>query len=237
MGASLARLLVRDGCRVALVARRTDELALLADSLNAPKGPNGEPNAIWAAHDVKNADDVPALFQQLCRDLGGLDVIFYATGIQPRITPTEYDWEKDEATVQINFLGAVAWLNQAARRFDAMQSGTIVGISSVAGDRGRVGYPVYGATKAALNAYLESLRNRLGTKGVRVVTVKPGPVDTPLTHGMDKLPLLISSDEAARQILQAAESGAHTAYVPGVWRLIMAIVRAIPSAVFQKLKF
>ena len=227
----------RTGAKWRLLPAAPTNLASLRIASTCGKGRAESQTRFLPPMTCDNADEVPALFQQLCRDLGGLDLIVYAAGIQPRITPTEYDWEKDEATVAVNFLGAIAWLNQAARRFDTMQSGTIVGISSVAGDRGRVGYPVYGATKAGFNAYLESLRNRLGTKGVRVVTVKPGPVDTPLTRGMDKLPLLISSDEAARQILQAARDGAHTVYVPGVWRLIMAIVRAIPSTVFQKLKF
>lgn len=232
MGADLARLLAENNCRVALVARRENELSALAHSINEKAG--GE-RAIWAAHDVRNGSEVPALFQSLCRELGGLDLIVYAAGIQPRITPTEYDFSKDEAVVAVNLLGAMAWLNEAAQRFAVAQSGTIVGISSVAGDRGRQGYPAYGASKAGVTTYLESLRNRVGRLGVRVVTIKPGPVDTPLTRGMDKLPLLISSEDAARQILRAAERGAHTAYVPGIWRPLMSLIRAVPSALFQKL--
>lgn len=230
MGAELVRQLTAQGCRVALVARRENELKQIAGTVSASAGA-----PLVYTHDVTCYEEVPALFQQICRDLGGLDLIIYASGVMPRITPEEYNFEKDRQTVEVNFLGAIAWLNQAAERFGRAGSGTIVGISSVAGDRGRGGYPVYGASKAALNAYLESLRNRIGKLGVNVVTAKPGPVQTPMTEGMT-MPLMISPQEAAQSILSAARSGATNAYVPWKWRPIMFIIRHIPSAVFQKMK-
>ena len=135
----------------------------------------------------------------------------------------------------MNVLGAVAWLNEAAQRFTRARAGTIVGLSSVAGDRGRRGNPVYCASKAALDTYLESLRNRLGRLGVAVVTVKPGPVATSMTAGRNQVPFLVSAEEAARQILAAARRGARVAYVPAKWRPIMYVIRHIPSVVFQRL--
>jgi len=232
MGAEMARQLATQGCRVALVARREAELRVLADSLN---GPDGEPRALWYAHDVHCYAEVPALFQQICRDLGGLDLLVYAAGVMPRITDDEYTFDKDRAMIEVNVLGAIAWINEAAQRFQADGRGTIVGIASVAGDRGRRGQPVYCTSKAALDTYLEAIRNRVGRSGVRVVTIKPGPVDTPMTRGLDKLPLLIPADEAARQILAAAARGQRVSYVPAKWRPIMAIIRSIPSPLFQKL--
>jgi decaprenylphospho-beta-D-erythro-pentofuranosid-2-ulose 2-reductase len=242
MGEELARQLAARGSRVALVARRADELARLAAEINeAPTASSSStdstdfPRALTYPHDVRSYDDVPALFQTICRDLGGLDLIIYAAGVMPRILPDEYDFEKDRAMMEVNVLGAAAWLNAAARRFQAAGGGTIVGISSVAGDRGRRGQPVYCASKAALDTYLESLRNRLGQYGVRVVTIKPGPVATPMTRDLGKLPLLINAPDAARQILTAAARGRRVAYIPWKWRPIMAIIRAIPSPLFQKL--
>jgi decaprenylphospho-beta-D-erythro-pentofuranosid-2-ulose 2-reductase len=232
IGREIARQLTAGGCRVALVARREGELRQLADQANE-RGP-GE--ALVYAHDVTCAEEVPALFQQVCRELGGLDAIFYTAGVMPRISPDEYTFEKDRLNVEVNFLGAIAWLNEAALRFGRAGEGTIVGVSSVAGDRGRGGYPVYGATKAALNAYLESLRNRVGRLGVRVVTVKPGPVRSPMTEGMGALPMMISTEQAARRIIAAARAGKNVAYVPWAWRPIMAIIRMIPSFVFQRMK-
>lgn len=232
MGAEVARLLAAGGCRVAIVARREADLEALAEELNRGAA---EPRALAYAGDVTEAGAVPPLFQQICRDLGGLDIIFYAAGVMPRIAPDEYDFARDRQTIEVNVLGAIAWLNEAARRFAAARAGTIVGISSVAGDRGRRGNPAYCTSKAALNTYLEALRNRVGRFGVAVVTIKPGPVETPMTQGMGKLPGMITVQAAGAAIISAAARRAHTAYVPGKWRLIMAIIRSIPSPIFKKL--
>ncbi len=240
MGEALARVLAADGCRVALVARREERLRALAQSLNAENAENAEnadagPGAAWVyAHDVTDTSAVAALFEMITHDLGGLDLIIYAAGIMPPVGPEEYDTEKDAEIIAANFTGAVAWLNEAARRFEKAKAGTIVGISSVAGDRGRRGNPVYGATKAALNAYLESLRNRIERRGAFVVTVKPGPVDTPMTQGL-KMPGMISPEQAAAEMLLAAKDKVRVAYVPGKWKPIMAVIRAIPAPIFKYL--
>lgn len=225
MGEALARQLAARGALVALVARRETELSQVA----------GEIGQRFYVHDVSCASEVPALFQRICRDLGGLDLLIYTAGVMPRVAQDEYDFAKDRAIIETNVLGAIAWLNEAAQRFAVARAGTIVGIGSVAGDRGRRGQPAYCASKAALETYLESLRNRLGRVGVSVVTIKPGPVDTPMTKNVDKKPLLISASAAARQILAAVDRGARVAYVPFAWRPIMAVIRGIPSFVFQKM--
>lgn len=231
LGEAIARKLARGGVRVALVARRAEELERVAQAIREER-PSEEP--LCFPHDVRDTEAVPALFQQICRDLGGLDLIVYAAGIMPRIQPDEYNFEADRQMVEVNLLGAIAWLNMAADRFGRAQAGTIVGISSCAGDRGRRGYPVYGATKAALNSYLESLRNRIGRFGVAIVTIKPGPMDTPMTRGLGKQPFLISAEAAAEQVVRAARKRKHTAYVPPIWRPIMWVIRSIPSAIFKK---
>src|SRR5690349_21404449 len=229
IGAEIARQLGRDGCRVALVARRAEELEQVAAAID------GGSAARVYVHDVTDFDDVPALFQTICRDLDGLDLVVYAAGVMPAIGPSEYAFAKDRPIVDVNLLGALAWLNEAAARFERARSGTIVGISSVAGDRGRRGNPAYCASKAAFSAYLEALRNRLARHGVRVVTVKPGPVATPMTEGMERLPFLIPVDRAAREILLAAQRGASVAYVPSLWRPIMFLIRQLPSGIMSRL--
>lgn len=231
MGEALAHQLVEAGCRVALVARRETQLQAIAEALNAGHSP---PLASIYPHDVRDLDNVPSAFGRIVQDLGGLDLIVYASGLMPRVAPDEYDTAKDQEIIAVNFTGAVAWLNEAARRFEKAGAGTIVGLSSVAGDRGRRGNPVYGATKAALNAYLESLRNRIERRGAFVITAKPGPVDTPMTKGL-KMPGIIPAEQAAREILAAARDGVRVAYVPGKWRLIMAVIRAIPAPIFKYL--
>ena len=225
IGAAIARALADEGCRVALVARRAAELDAVARDIGG----------LSYVHDVTAFAEVPALLQRMVRDLGGLDLVVYSAGVMPTVAPDEYDFAKDKAIIDVNLLGAVAWLNEVARRFERAGAGTIVGLSSVAGDRGRRGNPAYCASKAALDTYLESLRNRIGRRGVIVVAAKPGPVATPMTAGMTRLPLLIPAADAAAQILAAAARRTRWAYVPRVWRPIMFVIRHIPSPFFQRL--
>ena len=233
IGEELARKLVASGVATALVARREAELTALAESLNG----GAEPAlARIYAHDVTKYDEAPELFARIASDLGGVDLVIYSAGAMPKIGDDEYNMEKDALIFDVNVKGAVAWLNLAAHRFGQQRSGTIVGISSVAGDRGRRGQPAYCASKAALDTYLESLRNRLAARGVSVVTIKPGLVKTPLTADLGKLPMMIDAETAADQILAAAGAGVNVAYVPGKWRLVMTIIRAIPSPIFRYLK-
>jgi NAD(P)-dependent dehydrogenase (short-subunit alcohol dehydrogenase family) len=133
-----------------------------------------------------------------------------------------------------NLCGCVAWCNEAARLFTTQRAGTICGISSIAGVRGRKGQPVYGTSKAAMDHYLESLRNRLAVVGVHVCTIEPGFVDTPMTEGLG-LKGAISAKSAAAQILRAARRRVNTRYVPRKWELIAAVVRYIPSVLFKRL--
>jgi decaprenylphospho-beta-D-erythro-pentofuranosid-2-ulose 2-reductase len=233
IGEELARQLARSGCRVALVARREEQLQCIAESINLEE----PPLASIYIHDVREYECVPALFQTIARDLGGLDLVIYAAGVMPVVIEDEYSFAKDRQMIEVNLLGAIAWLNEAAQRFQRAGAGTIVGISSVAGERGRRSMPVYCTSKAALTTYMEALRNRAGRYGVKVVTVKPGPVDTPMTRELTSKPLLISAEKAALSILTAAEHGAENAYVPGVWRWIFLILRNVPSAIFKKMNF
>ncbi len=138
--------------------------------------------------------------------------------------------------LDVNLRGAVAWLDPAAERFSRLGGGAIVGIGSVAGDRGRSGNPVYCTSKAGLHTYLEAIRNRVARDGVRVVTIKPGFVDTAMTRGLEGLFWLISADRAAEIILRKAKRGATVAYVPARWRWVMLVIRSIPSFIFRRLE-
>ncbi len=232
IGEALARRLAAGGSRVALVARREDELRRITEEINKAAG---EGRAIAVVHDVRAVDEVPELVQEIARRLGGLDLAIFAAGSMPSVAPDEYDTGKDREMIEVNLLGAVAWLNPIADRMARLGRGTIVGIGSVAGDRGRAPNPVYCTSKAGLHAYLEGLRNRLAKLGVTVVTIKPGFVDTAMTRGKEGLFWLISADRAAEIILEKAARGAVTAYVPARWRLLMTVVRSIPSFIFTRL--
>lgn len=230
IGEAIARRLGGGGCRVALVARRRDALERLAGELGAGQ-------ALVFPHDVTHGTEVPGLLPEICRALGGLDLFVYAAGVMPPMAADEWNFAVDRDTIAVNLLGAMAWIDEVGPRFARAGAGTLVAVSSVAADRGRRQNPAYHASKAGLDAYLESVRNRLGRLGVRVVTVKPGPVDTPMTQSLDRrrLPFLVSADEAARRILAAAARGPSVAYVPARWRPIMFVLRNIPSVVFRRL--
>jgi short-subunit dehydrogenase len=231
MGAELVRRLAADGHVVAAVARRADRLQELADEVNA----GGTRRVFPVVHDVTDTESVEALFERVVVDLDGLDLVIYCAGVMPRIGIDEYPTALDRQVFEVNVIGAMAWLNPAAERMAHLGGGTLVGIGSVAGDRGRVGNPAYCASKAALETYMEALRNRLAPKGVQVLTVKPGPVRTPMTQGLDKLPMVIDVSVAVDQILTAIAKRKTVVYVPKRWGVVMAVIRAIPSSIFQRL--
>ena len=230
LGAALVRRLAAQRYRVAAVARREAELAALRDSI-------GRDVVYPYVHDVTEYEQAPLLFDRISGDLGGLDLIIYAAAVQLPVAPHEYDFAKDEAMLRTNLLGAVAWLNPAAVRFERARSGHIVGISSIAGDRGRVGSPVYNTSKAGLDTYLEALRNRLSRRGVTVTTIKPGFIDTELLKNAPKTFWVISPDEAAARTCEAIRRRRQVAYVPPRWRLVSLAVRSMPSAIFRRLNF
>ncbi len=227
IGAELVRSLAASGVQVIAIARRQSLLDNLASEFPSLVMP--------VVIDLTASTDASQVLSDLCDRIGGCDLYIYCAGIMPRVGKDEYPTEMDLESIDVNFTSAVRWLNAVALRCQSLKSGTIVGISSVAGDRGRRGGPVYAATKAGFTVYLEALRNRLAVQGVRVVTIKPGPVSTPMTDGLAKLPLMISADKAATLILEHARKGTPVAYVPGIWKLLMTVIRSIPQAIFQRL--
>jgi short-subunit dehydrogenase len=229
MGAALVRQLAREGVRVAAIARRRELLEQLARECGA--------NVIPIAHDVAHFDEVPQLFERIVRDLGGLDLFVYASGIMLEVGASEFDTSKDLDMLAVNVGGCVAWSNEVAKLFRTQRSGTIVGISSIAGERGRKGNPMYGTTKAAMNHYLEALRNRLADHDVHVCTIKPGFVETAMiaqarAQGRT-IKGAISPESAAKQILRAARWRCNEAFVPLKWGLIAFVIRNIPSFLFK----
>ena len=149
----------------------------------------------------------------------------------------QHDIDAAIHVMRSNYEGPASIFAHLANRFAARGSGTLVGISSVAGDRGRATNYIYGSAKAGFTAYLSGLRNRLVKQGVHVVTVLPGFVATQMTEGLD-LPARLTAqpDEVARAIEQAVTKRRDIIYVRPIWRLIMAIIRAIPEHVFKRLK-
>ena len=139
-------------------------------------------------------------------------------------------------TIDTNLTGAVSILELFAAAFEARGNGFLAALTSVAGDRGRKMNYIYGASKAGLNAYLQGLRNRLHASGVQVTTIKPGFMDTPMTHGMPLPKALVAAPEtAAAAMVKAIVRGRDVAYIPFFWRYIMWIIKGIPERQFKKM--
>ena len=165
------------------------------------------------------------------------EVAVCAVGLMGTQGESERDPAAAARVLRSNFEGPAAILSELANRFEARGRGTLVGISSVAGERGRATNYVYGSAKAGFTAFLSGLRNRLAKKGVHVVTVLPGFVATRMTEGMD-LPqrLVAQPDEVAEAILRAVERRRDVIYVRPVWRVVMGVIRSLPEPVFKRTK-
>jgi short-subunit dehydrogenase len=236
LGAALARRLAREGYTLALLARRKEKLETLCSELNTSMGTDC---AYPYVHDVSHYDEVPALLRRIVADLGGLDLVIFCAGInRPPGGINKYNFENDRRMIEVNLVGAMAWLTPVAEMFQAVRAGQIVGISSVAGDRGRVGNPGYNTSKAGLATYLEGLRNRLTRNEVHVLTVKPGFIQTDmLKAAQGGTPFVIPPEKAAEDIWKAIRKRKQQIYTPARWRWIMLAIQHTPSFIFRKLSF
>ncbi len=166
------------------------------------------------------------------------DLLFCASGYLGEGTEEGlYDNRNTEKIVDINYAKLIPVLNHFARQMEAKRSGSIIVLSSVAGERGRQSNFIYGSAKAGLTAYLSGLRNYLFPKKVHVLTVKPGFMETKMTEGLPLNPALTAtSKQAANYIYKAWKSKKDVAYVLPIWAVIMIIIRYIPEFIFKKLK-
>lgn len=164
------------------------------------------------------------------------DAVVAAFGYMSDQEQVRSDVKDIRRTIDINFTGMATMLGVIADHFEERGSGTIVGISSVAGDRGRQSNYVYGSAKAGLTAYLSGLRNRLAPKGVHVMTVKPGFCRTKMTENME-LPAALTADpeQVANAVFKGMEKKRNEIYILWMWRYIMLIIRHIPEFIFKKM--
>jgi len=234
LGAALARKLAREGYSLALLARSEEKLEALCNEINTDGG-----FAQAYVHDVTEYEKIPDLLRKIVAELGGLDLaVFVAGATLPPGGLNKYNFENDHKMIETNLIGAVAWLNPIAEMFQSARVGQIVGIASIAGDRGRVGNPAYNASKAGLATYLEALRNRLTRDGVHVLTVKPGFMKTEmLKEAFGATPFAIEPEKAADDIVKAMKKRKQLIYTASIWRWIMLAIQHTPSFIFRKLTF
>ncbi len=186
---------------------------------------------------VLEYDSHDEVFSNAVDALGGLDAVLIAHGTMVRNDDSMRSPYVIKREFEINALSVMSIATIAANYFEQQKAGTIAVISSVAGDRGRRSNYVYGSAKGAVSLFLQGLRARMTECGVKVITIKPGQVDTPMTADMPKTPLFSSPETIGKGIFEAMKNGKEIVYLPGYWRLVMWVVKHIPESIFKHLKF
>jgi short-subunit dehydrogenase len=228
---ALAKVAAAAGCPLILAARDRPRLDALRSTLLREGGPQIETHVF----DVLATGNHAAFLDQLAF-LPDIVVCFIGLLGDQRLS--ERDFSDAELILRTNFIGPASILSEVANRMERRGYGAIVGVSSVAGDRGRADNYVYGSAKAGLTAFLSGLRQRFGQTPIRVVTVKPGLLRTRMTTGEAGLRgmLMTTPERIVPRLMAACASARGVVYLPWYWRPIMMAVRAIPEPVFRRLQ-
>lgn len=214
-----------------LVGRHQERLdAMISDLTARGAGASG------LAMDVNETDRHEDMLVDAQARLGEIDVVLIAHGTLPDQAACQKDVRLTLQEFQTNAVSTIALLTRIAEIFEAQRRGTIAVITSVAGDRGRQSNYVYGAAKAAVETFLEGMRQRLHKAGVRVVSIRPGFIDTPMTAAFDKGLLWARPEQVSGRIHRAIARGKDVVYVPWFWWPIMRVIRSIPRPIFKAVK-
>ncbi len=223
------RLWAARGDALFLVARNEQRLNTVA----ADAGVRGASYVGLAAADLNDTSAHPALLAHAAESLGGIEIAFLAFGVLG--DAEDHSFAAAAPVLHTNLIAASSAVLWLAEYFVPRHAGTLAVLSSVAGDRGRKSNYVYGASKAGLSALVDGLRNRIDREGVRVMTIKPGPVRTAMTESMKGSAKFADVEKVAAMLVAAIDKGTDVVYVPGTWRVIMSVIRLIPESVFKKL--
>ena len=229
---AVARRYATRQARLFLAARDPTGLAANAADLTA----RGAQDVQSTGFDALDLADHQAMLAAAFAAFGGFDAVLLAWGTLPDQARCEGSVADTLAAFDTNGRSVVALLTLLAQRFEAQGHGAIVVLSSPAADRGRASNYVYGAAKAAVSVFAAGLRHRLHGKGVRVVTVSPGFVDTPMTADFPKGPLWARPADVAEDIERAIDRGFGVVYTPWFWAVIMRIIRLVPERLFVRTK-
>lgn len=220
------------GHAVAIAARDADEARRIAADLEVRR----EVPTTAVVFDATDFEAHPSVVAEVEAALGPIEVAVVAFGDMGEQARSEQDFAAARHVIDVNYTGAASICEAVAAVMEPRGRGAIIGLSSVAGDRGRQSNYFYGSAKGAFTLYLQGLRNRLHGTGVAVLTVRLGFVDTRMTHGMQTGIPIASPEAISRQIVRAVERGEDDVYLPRFWRGIMGVIRAIPERVFKRLE-
>jgi decaprenylphospho-beta-D-erythro-pentofuranosid-2-ulose 2-reductase len=226
---AVTRQLVTPSAHFFLVGRSKEKLTAVAQDLLV----RGALRVDMIVGDLDDTQAHPQMLAVATSQLGTIDLALLAHGVLGDQAAAEREYSAAEPILVTNFLSAVSLLTWLANYCESQGRGTLAVISSVAGDRGRKSNYVYGASKAALDAFLSGLRNRCDRAGVQVLTIKPGFVATPMTAHIPKNGLFATPEQVASGILNAVRRRRDVVYVPWFWRPIMTIIKAVPERIFK----
>jgi decaprenylphospho-beta-D-erythro-pentofuranosid-2-ulose 2-reductase len=213
-------------CKLFLASRNIEELNRIATDLKIRFNIDVD----YAFFDITQLDSHALFLEKVTNRMGFIDGLLMAVGLIDKL-----DYQK---VIGANFIGPVSFLELFVNYLIIRKKGFIIGLSSVAGDRGRKPNYVYGASKAGLTVYLQGLRNYLYPSNIKILTIKLGLIDTKMVFG-GKYPLYLAANpkKTAIKIVRALDKGKESLYVPGIWRSIMLIIRLIPEKIFKRLSF
>lgn len=215
-----------------LVGRDTQRIERVATDLMV-RSPQSEIRVVQA--EFLNPEAINATVLDIVKS-GRVDIVLIAHGSLPEQTECQNDLQSCRDALEINGVSPVLYAEAFAKVMEKANHGTIVLIGSVAGDRGRKSNYVYGAAKGLVTRYAQGLQHRFAGSGAKVVLIKPGPTDTPMTaHLKGKGAKLAPVEEVAKKIVEGIEAGKAVIYTPGKWGLIMMVVRHLPTAIFNKM--
>jgi decaprenylphospho-beta-D-erythro-pentofuranosid-2-ulose 2-reductase len=228
------RQLAGQGHELLLVARSPQRLAELQVDLTI----RGAQQVSTYSADLSSIQQHAAIFDFVRRTLPDFDTVLLAYGSMRSQKDSESSVDILLEELQVNFVSATAILTLFAADLERRRTGCLAAITSVAGDRGRRSNFVYGSAKGALSLFLQGLRSRLHLAGVRVITIKPGPVQTSMTDHLPNSARFADPELVARDIVRALERRSpEVLYTPRMWRYVMSAIRHIPESVFKRLSF
>jgi short-subunit dehydrogenase len=231
MARAFAREVALQGAGLLLCGRDAGELQALATDGKL----RGAAFAEALKFDARDVASFGPIAERARLTEGRLNVAVFCGSMPPQ-AEVETNPSLLPGVIADSFTGPAELLLMLAPLMEARGKGTVIGVGSVAGDRGRLSNHVYGAAKAGFATFLAGFRNRMARKGVHVMTVKPGFVDTAMTWGLPGMFLVASPEQVADALLRAARRKRNVLYVPTFWWFIMTIIKSVPEFVFKKLK-
>ena len=236
IGRAVARQLAARGDALFLLGRDPTDLAASARDLEI-RAARAEGSVGTAPCDLERPDDFGAALDSAGVVLGGFDTVVVTAGLFATQDRLEAEPKLARRLLTADFANTVVFCEEARRHLLARGGGTLCVCTSVAGERGRKPVVLYGAAKAGLTHYLEGLDHKFHDKGLRVICVKPGFVKTGMTAGLPTPPFAGEPEGVARDVVRAIDRGTPVVYTPGIWRLIMMVIRMLPRFVMRKIGF